>query len=264
MTKQGKILFNCRVDSKQRATNARGDLPMRSLLMVRALSAPALEAALASEADAVAIDLAGADDAGAARGAAAPAIAAARRAGKPCLALIHSLASGEADFDLDAVMSAAPDGIILPDAVGGRDIQHLGAKLAVREAENGLPDGSARILALVGDSPAAIFDLSSIARATRRLIGIGRDERRLADRLGLAPFADDERPDPLRIARSLCLFAAAAAAAPAIDCAEPGEGEMFARACAHAARDGFSGKFALTPTQAKAINAAFASRIRTA
>ena len=129
--------------------------------------------------------------------AAASAIAAARRAGKPCLALIHPLASGEADFDLDAVMSAAPDGIILPDAVGGRDIQHLGAKLAVREAENGLPDGSARILALVGDSPAAIFELSSIARATRRLIGIGRDERRLAERLGLAPFAGRRAARPV-------------------------------------------------------------------
>jgi citrate lyase subunit beta/citryl-CoA lyase len=237
---------------------------MRSLLVVSVLAAPALEAALASEADALALDLAGADDADAARAAAASAIAAARRAGKPCLALIHPLGSGLADSDLDAAMAAAPDGIILPDAIGGRDIQHLGAKLAVREAENGLPDGSARILALVADSPAAIFELSSIARATRRLIGIGRDERRLAERLGLAQSWEGERPDPLRLARSLCLFAAAAAAAPALDCAEPGEGEIFARACAQAARDGFSGKFALTPSQAKTINAAFATTIRTA
>jgi citrate lyase subunit beta/citryl-CoA lyase len=233
---------------------------MRSLLVVPALSRAAFEAALASEADALAIDLAGSDDAEA-RAAAVAMIAAARQHGKTALALIHSLGSGLADADLDAVMAAAPDGIVLPDAVGGRDIQHLGAKLAVREAENGLPDGSARILVLAGDSPAAIFELGSLSRATRRLIGIGRDERLFAQRLGLAPYHGEDKPEPLRVARSLCLFAAASAQAPAFDCAEPGEGEAFARICARAARDGFAGKFATTPEQAKAINAAFAAQV---
>jgi citrate lyase subunit beta/citryl-CoA lyase len=236
---------------------------MRSLLLVPANSRCAFEAALASEADALAIDLAGSDDAEA-RTAAVAMIAAARQAGKTALAQIHPLGSGLADADLDAVMAAAPDGIILPDAVGGRDIQHLGAKLAVREAENGLPDGSARILVLAGDSPAAIFELGSLSRATRRLVGIGRDEQLLAQRLGLALVKGEDKPEPLRVARSLCLFAAAAALAPAFDCAEPGAGEAFALICALAARDGFAGKFATTPEQAKAINAAFATRIRTA
>lgn len=235
---------------------------MRSILIVPAAAGDAFAAALASEADAVAIDLATAPEAGAesARRAAVEMIAAAQAAGKRRLALIHPLASGLADGDLDAIMAAAPDGIILPDVVGARDIQHLGVKLAVREAENNLPDGCAKILALAADSPAAIFELGSVARATRRLIGIGRDEDLLARRLGLAR---ESSPEPLRVARSLCLLAAAAAAAPAYDCAEPGEGEVFSRACALAARDGFAGKFATDPDQAKAINAAFAN-IRTA
>jgi citrate lyase subunit beta/citryl-CoA lyase len=96
------------------------------------------------------------------------------------------------------------------------------------------------------------------------LIGVGRDEKNLALRLGLAREVEGEKPEPLRIARSLCLFAAAAAGAPAYDCAEPGEGEAFARACALAARDGFAGKFAATPAQAKIINAAFAAKVRNA
>jgi citrate lyase subunit beta / citryl-CoA lyase len=233
---------------------------MRSILVAPALSAAALHAGLASEADALALDLNEAADAEAARMAAAAALAVVRNAGKAGLVLIHPLGSGLADADLDAVMAAAPDGIVLPDAVGGRDIQHLGAKLAVREAECGLPDGVARILALVGDSPAALFELATIARATRRLVGIGRDEARLARRLGIAADFSGEAPDPLRVARSLCLFAAAAAAAPAFDCAEQGEGEAFSRACARAVRDGFAGKFATTPEQATAINAAFATR----
>ncbi|MCI4677917.1 aldolase [Rhodoblastus acidophilus] len=230
---------------------------MRSILVVPAAS-PSFAAALASEADAFAIDLAVPGDAQAARRAATEMLAAAKAAGKIRLAMIHPLATGLADADLDAVMTAAPDGIVLPDATGGRDVQHLGAKLAVREAENDLADGSTRILALAADSPAAIFELGSLARAARRLIGIGRDERRLCERLGLAwPLVGDE-PEPLRVARGLVVLAAAAAGAPAFDSAEPGEGEAYARACARAARDGFSGKFALTPDQALRINAAFA------
>jgi citrate lyase subunit beta/citryl-CoA lyase len=227
---------------------------MRSILVIPALRS-AVPAALASEADAIAIDLADGGDRQDARRAAIEMLERAQESGKTALVMIRSLASGLADADLDAVMPASPHAIILPDAIGGRDVQHLGAKLAVREAENDLADGSTGILALAADSPAAIFELGSLARATRRLIGVGRDERRLAEKLGLA-VAGGERAEPLRVARGLAILAAAAAAAPAFDSAEPGDGELFAQACARAARDGFSGKFALTPDQARAINAA--------
>lgn len=237
---------------------------MRSILVVPAASRASFDAALASEADCLAVDLSGATEAGAddARKNAATWIAEARGRDRSCMARIHPLDSGLADGDLDAVMKARPDGIILPDACGGRDVQHLGAKLAVREAENGLPDGYAHILALAADSPAAIFELGTFARATRRLIGLGRDERRLMLRLGMAPL--QQRPESLIVARALCLFAAAAAKAPAYDCAESGEGEDFSRACARAASEGFAGKFVETPAQAKIVNAAFAKVVRTA
>ena len=221
---------------------------MRSILVFPATQ-NAFEAALASEADALALDLS-------IDGAEKPAalIVEARKRGRLCLAQIHPLPSGRTDADLDAVMPARPDGIILPDSCGARDIQHFGAKLAVREAENNLPDGATRILALAGDSPAALFELGSLLRAGRRLIGVGRDERLLAQRLGVDV---GKAPEPLRVARSLCLFAAAAAGAAAYDCAEPSEGEDFKRVCAEAARDGFAGKLVLSATQAKIVNAAF-------
>ena len=227
---------------------------MRSILIFPA-TRRALEQAVASEADALAVDLSGKGGADAAQ-----IIGEARACGKKCLAQIHALDSGLADADLDAVMPGRPDGIILPDACGGRDIQHLGAKLAVREAENDLADGALKILALAGDSPAALFELGSIARASRRLIGLGRDERLLAQRLGIFSRMDDEGPEPLRVARSLCLFAAAAAGTKAYDCAEPGESEAFARICALAARDGFAGKIVVSAAQAVIVNAAFAKR----
>ncbi len=233
---------------------------MRSILVISAASRAAFEAGLASEADALALDLACDAEIDAARKNAAAWIAEARGLNRRCLAKIHPLASGLADGDLDAVVAAAPDGIILPDACGARDVQHLGAKLAVREAENGLPDGSLKVLALAADSPAAIFELGSLSRAARRLIGLGRDELLLMRRLGVEAAGAGERPEPLRVARALCLFAAAAANAPAYDCAEPGEDEDFARNCATAARENFAGKLVLTAAQAKIANAAFARK----
>ena len=226
-------------------------MQMRSILVFPALR-NAFEAALASEADALALDLCRGVE-----GKPAALIAEARKRDKICLAQIHPLPSGRTDADLDAVMTARPDGIILPDACGARDIQHLGAKLAVREAENDFPDGATKILALAGDSPAALFELGSFLRAGRRLVGVGRDERLLAQRLGVA-HGGGSAPEPLRVARSLCLFAAAAAGAPAYDCAEPGEGEAFERSCAEALRDGFAGKMVLSAAQARIVNAAFA------
>ena len=232
---------------------------MRSILLLPANSRAAFEAGLASAADALAINLACDAEIDAARKNAAAWIAEARSLGRACLAQIHPLGSELADGDLDAVMAARPDGVILPDACGGRDVQHLGAKLAVREAEYGLPDGFGKILVLAADSPAALFELGSFARATRRLIGLGHDELLLMQRLGMANGAK-KRSEPLRVARALCLFAAAAAGAPAYDCAESGESEAYVVACAKAAAEGFGGKFVWTAKQAEIVNAAFARK----
>jgi citrate lyase subunit beta/citryl-CoA lyase len=229
-------------------------IQIRSILVFPATQ-NALEAALTSEADALALDLSSGAE-GKVEGKPAALIAEARKSGKLCLAQIHPLPSGRTDADLDAVMPARPDAIILPDARGGRDIQHLGAKLAVREAENDFADGATKILALAGDSPAALFELGSFVRAGRRLIGVGRDERLLAQRLAVA-WGDGVKPECLRVARSLCVFAAAAAGAPAYDCAEPGEGADFERVCTEAARDGFAGKMVLSAAQARIVNAVF-------
>jgi citrate lyase subunit beta/citryl-CoA lyase len=205
--------------------------------------------ACASAADALLFDLAALGPEVSAR-----AIALARGSGKTTLVQIQPLASGRADRDLDAIMSARPEGIVLPQACGGRDVQHLGAKLAVREAENDLPDGATKILAFVAETPASLFELGSLARSTRRLIGLGWRPESLGTALGAADGAE-----PLRVARSMLLFAAAAAGVPAFDALQAGEGKIFAWACEAAARDGFSGKFVRDAAQAAAVNTAFNS-----
>jgi citrate lyase subunit beta/citryl-CoA lyase len=150
---------------------------MRSLLFVPADSDRKLEKSLQSGADALIIDL---EDS-----VSAPAKAQARLRAhdfvtqarslpeRPRLFVrINALDGGLIDADLDTVMAAGPDAIILPKSRHGADVQHLGAKLAVREAELGLADGATGILAIATETAASIFGLSTYVGASHRLLGL--------------------------------------------------------------------------------------------
>jgi citrate lyase subunit beta/citryl-CoA lyase len=214
---------------------------MRSIFLVPAGNAAQFDEALGSVAEAVAIDV----TTGAASEAAAM-LKHLRERGRRSLARIHALTSGLADSDLDAVMPHAPYGIILPQACGGRDAQHLGAKLAVREVENALEDGSTRILASAADLPEAIFALGTFSGATRRLVGLVWDSAALAGALGVG-----EESGVLAHARAQMVFAAAAAGAPALVDATG------ARDLSQARRDGFGGALVASGATAEACGRIF-------
>ncbi len=74
---------------------------------------------------------------------------------------VNALDSGLTDADLDVVMAAAPDGIVLPKSSGGSDISHLAAKIAVREAEFDLPDGATVIMPVATETGASISCIST-------------------------------------------------------------------------------------------------------
>ena len=59
------------------------------------------------------------------------------------------------DADLDAVVPARPDAIMLPKAEGGAGVIHADAKLTAREAIAGLPDGHIKIVAIATETAAA-------------------------------------------------------------------------------------------------------------
>ncbi len=94
----------------------------------------------------------------------------------------------------------------------------LSAMLAAREAMAGLADGTIGILPIL-DSAESLLDPGSLRDARSRLRGVGWDAASLAAALGAraARDADGALIDPCRTARSLCLFAAAAAGVPAFD-----------------------------------------------
>ena len=239
---------------------------MRSLLLVPGDGARSLERGLQTGADALVVDLADIAPArtDAARRRAAAFLALARRAAdRPRLYVrVNGLATGLTDADLDAVMPAGPDGILLPKTSGGLDVAHLGAKLAVREAEHGLGDGATRILAVAAGTARGLFALGSFTDASPRLEGLAWDADGLSADLGAGRNRDAAggATEPLRLARNLMLFAAAAAGVDAIDTAfaDLRDLEGLALECRAARQDGFAGKLAVDPAQVAVINEAFA------
>ncbi len=174
---------------------------------------------------------------------------------------VNELTSGQTEADLDVVMQAPPDGILLPKCLNGAAIQHLGAMLAVKEAEHNVADGATRIMAIVTETAASIFNMGTYAGASPRLEGLTWGAEDLAACLDAETNrgADGNYTFPYVLARSLTLFAAASAGVLAID-AVHGNFRDLARLraeCEAAKRDGFAGKMAIHPAQIDIINEVF-------
>ena len=239
---------------------------MRSLLFAPADSARKLNKAMSSGADALIIDLEDSialDSKARARDSAAAFLKdAMANTQRPYLIVrVNGLQTGLTDADLDAITPTKPDAIMLPKAEGGAAIVHAAAKLAVREAQSDLPDSHIKILPIATETAAALFMVGTFAGARARLIGMTWGAEDLSAELGARANRDEQGRflDPYRLARSLCLAGAAAAAVPAIDTVfvdfrnDPG----FRRECEEACRDGFVGKMAIHPAQVPIINDVF-------
>ena len=239
---------------------------MRSLLFVPGDSARKLEKSLGAGADALILDLedsvAPANKA-AAREVTARFLAEAKREERrPHLVVrVNALTTGLTDADLDGVMAAGPDAILLPKTVGGTDVAHLAAKLAVREAEFGLDDGATKIIALATETAAGVFALGSLGGSSHRLSGVTWGGEDLSAVLGAEANRgpDGLFTEPYRIVRALTLFAAAAAEVDAIDTVYVNyrDDAGLAAECREARRDGFVSKAAIHPAQVPIINEAF-------
>src|SRR5262245_7736569 len=150
---------------------------MRSLLFVPADDAKKLDKAMASGADAVIVDL---EDSIPAQGKADArmraaafikgAVEAARR--PRLLVRVNGFATGLADADLDAVVPARPDAIMLPKAEGGADVIRADAKLLARAATAGLPEGSIKLVAIAPETATALFLAGTYGGAGGRIWGV--------------------------------------------------------------------------------------------
>ncbi len=239
---------------------------MRSLLFVPADSPKKLDKAMGSGADALIVDL---EDSIALEGKARARDSAAAflkdamaSATRPYMMVrVNGLQTGFTDADLDAIVPAKPDAIMLPKAEGGASVIHADAKLAVREARSGLPDGHIKILPIATETAAALFLAGTFAGSSPRLIGLTWGAEDLSADLGAQANRDAQGRflDPYRLARALCIAGAAAAAVPAIDTVyvDFRNSDGFRRECEEACRDGFAGKMAIHPAQVPIINEVF-------
>jgi len=239
---------------------------MRSLLFVPADGGAKLDKALASGADAVIVDLEDSiapDRKSQARESAAAFLkAAVTQARRPRLLVrVNAIATGLTDADLDAVVPARPDAIVLPKAEGGGSVIHADAKLAAREAIAGLTEGHVKIVAQAIETAAGLFAAHNFLGTSPRLIGLTWGPEDLSAELGAEANRDAHGllTEPYRLARSVCLYAAAAAGVAAIETVyvDFRNLEDLKRDTEEARRDGFVGRLAIHPAQVPVINEVF-------
>jgi citrate lyase subunit beta/citryl-CoA lyase len=228
---------------------------LRSLLFVPGDRPDRMEKALGCGADALILDLEDAV-APAAKPEARRAVAA-FVAAHPTASLwvrINPLDGPEADKDLQAILGARPDGIVLPKAEGGASVTELAQRLTLSG------NATAQILAIATETPAAMFQLGTYG-GVKRLAGLTWGAEDLPAAIGAATSREEDGryTAPYELARSLCLFGAAAAGVAPIETVFPAfrDLEGLAAYAARARRDGFTGMMAIHPDQVPVINAAF-------
>lgn len=230
---------------------------MRSILWIGAERPMALAEALASDADALLLALPDQPDP-AVRQALTDFLRSAHLAPERPLLYVRlpSIEAATIDDDLAAAMTGEPDGIMLGHCRGAADVQHLGAKLAVHEANHDLTDGETAIIAEAGGTARSLFELGSYREASSRLLALAWRPEMLAADLGGEP-SGPATASPIATARDLVLLAARAAEVSAIDGPSPDSEGALRAACEASRHDGFNAKLATSAAQVAIINAIF-------
>lgn len=228
---------------------------LRSLLFVPGDRPDRMEKALRTGADALILDL---EDAVAsekkaeARRAVAGFVAG--NASANLWVRINPIDGPDADKDLAAILPAHPHGIVLPKAEGGASVTELARRLT----EHG--NVAAKILAIATETPAAIFQLGTYGGA-KRLAALSWGAEDLPAAIGASTSREEDGSftPPYELARSLCLFGAAAAGVAPIETVYPAFRDLdgLAAYAGRARRDGFTGMMAIHPAQVEVINRAF-------
>ena len=235
---------------------------MRSLLFVPGNSAKMIAKAVASAADVVILDLEDAVHAEAkpeARKVVVDALANAG-AGSRRYVRVNSLDTAWCREDVEAVIPASPDGIVLPKSFGPEDVTRLGDM--IERHEGAARKGKTEIIVVCTETPASTLSLAARPWRHPRLAGLMWGGEDLSAAIGATANRDDQGryTGPFALARDLCLLAARAAGVAPIDAVfiDFRDGEGLRREADAARREGFSAKAAIHPSQVEIINRCFA------
>lgn len=163
-----------------------------------------------------------------------------------------ALGSPRVEADLDAIMPGRPDAIVLPACDGGADLQQLGVKLAVREAERGLAVGSTSIVAHT--SAAGLLGLASFVGASPRLVALAVDAAAVK---GDDTILGDVEHPVEALAQALLLLGARAAGVAAFHMDAAADASSVEAAARRARSMGFAGCMTREVARVATINAAF-------
>lgn len=174
---------------------------------------------------------------------------------------VNGVATTDIASDLEAVVGAAPFGILLPKARGVDDVIQLDNKLGVAEAAAGLEKCTIVVGVMVTETPHSLLNMQSYLKVPARVTGFAWGGEDLAASLGARDNHDEDGnyTEPFRLARTLSLVTAAAAGVQAIDAVYTDfrDEDGLKREALAGARDGFTGKLAIHPAQVGVINDAF-------
>jgi citrate lyase subunit beta/citryl-CoA lyase len=234
---------------------------MRSLLFVPGSSAKMIAKAAASIADAIILDLEDAvrpDAKPAARKIVVEALAGESMDPRRYVRL-NSLDTAWCREDLEAVIPAAPDGIVLPKSSGPEDVARLSDLIDPLEAA--ARKGKTEIIVVCTETASSTLSLAAKSWRHPRLAGLMWGGEDLSAAIGATANRDGKGryTEPFALARSLCLLAARAAEVAPIDAVftDFRDAEGLRREADAARRDGFSAKVAIHPTQVEIINRCF-------
>jgi citrate lyase subunit beta/citryl-CoA lyase len=235
---------------------------MRSLLFVPGNSAKMMAKAASSGADVLIFDLEDAvhpDAKPAARQLVAEALANSVGGHLSRYVRVNALDSAWCQGDLEAVLPAGPDGIMLPKLTGPEDLHLLGG--LIERWELPARRDLTTIIPVCTETPAATLSLAARSWAHPRLAGLLWGAEDLSAAVGATTNRDEHGryTAPFALARSLCLLAARAAGVVPIDAVftDFRDSDGLARETDAARRDGFSAKAAIHPAQVAIINQRF-------
>lgn len=232
-------------------------MKLRSLLFVPGDRPDRMEKALGLGADALILDLEDAvslENKATARTHVADFLSRPRDHGVTLLVRINPLDSGLTKTDLTAILNAKPDAVMLPKADGAAAVAQTVALM--NEVSNPVP-----IIPLTVETPDALFTLGEYQTVKENLFGLTWGAEDLSASLGTKSSRDQDGVlrEPLKLARSLTIFAARAATVPAIETvfADFKNPDGLQATAKQASDDGFEGMMAIHPAQIPIINEAF-------
>jgi len=171
------------------------------------------------------------------------------------LVRINPVGSGLESADLEAVVPAKPDGVVIPKVSSKKQIEWVSAKLGKLERAHGLEHGSIHLLAII-ESAMGIVNLKKIAKADARLQALIFGALDFSGDIGakLTPGGEE-----LLYARSAVVAHSAAFGLDGIDMVAVDfmDLDKLGEEAKQGAAMGFDGKQIIHPAQVEPVQAAF-------